>query len=490
MRFLLLFLVIFAIQSCSMHVPVKDKTEGLIEIKDWNHKLFKTDASFKIYREVDGNWWKQFNDPQLSKLIALSDEAYATRMLQIDIERSELILGIAKSDYYPKAQVSANIAQSSDPSNRANNIDSALSSNVGLSASWEIDVWGKVKSQVKASNNLYLQQIELLRDSLVTIQTTIARYYFEYVILDKKKSLLLKNKENTLAILEQAKFSYENDLASIEQYNDMRIKIIEIEESILNLDNAKESILLGIANLLSMTIQDVKNIIKDTSMDVEIPQSLLLPPPVDTLRQRSDVRNAEYQLVVAISNAQVAKANRLPSFSLTGILGFSNTRLNISNTTNSVSGPNYNFGLGVGWNIFAAGALKRNYQSSVKAIEKSRLNYQNTVLKAVNEVNSSLFVLDQQMKVLTSISEAQNLNKEQMELDKNKYELEIENNTNLLLDEITVNSRGIEIFDTQLLLLKGIINMYKSVGGAPYTPKYKQLLNKTNQKYIGDNKDE
>jgi len=337
---------------------------------------------------ADSAWWRQFNDPVLDQLIA---EALANnKSVQIataNVERASGILTTTRSALFPQINYSGNWARQrlSD-----NNVTRAPAPNpynnfqVLGGASWEIDLWGRIRRLTEAAQASLLATVEARRGVILSLTAEVATSYIQLRALDDQlviarntmktygesvKLFELQNKYGQVSgmTVEQARSQYETAAAQIPQ----------IETQIAQTENAL-SILLG----RNPTPIPRGRRLNELTVPV-VPSSL----PSTLLERRPDILQAEQNLVAANAQIGAARALYFPSISLTGAAGgssedLSNLFLGPSRTWNfigSVTGP-----------IFTAGNIRGQVRQAEASRQAALRAYEQTIQAAFADMENSL----------------------------------------------------------------------------------------------------
>ena len=335
------------------------------------------------------SWWEAFGDPDLDALIKDAIDANKD-LLQaaLRVQQFEAVLQISRSAKYPQVDYTTSAAHQRYSTERpvllpqrVNPIQNAFE--VGTRVSWELDVWGRVRSANEAALAEFLASEEAQRGVMLTVVTDVATSYFQLLALDSQLDLAqktLKSRNKTLELV-QTRFSggSATRLAVAEaqaSVYDVSVVIPDIERQIAALENSL-SVLVG------RNPGPVRRHAIDTLPVVPIPQGV----PSDVLTRRPDVREAEQELVSANAKIGVARAEYFPVISLTGLLGLGSNDLgNLllhSATTGSVGG-------GLLGTIFSAGRGSGDVLQTEAVQKQMVVKYQQTVQNALKEVEDAL----------------------------------------------------------------------------------------------------
>ena len=262
---------------------------------------------------------------------------------------------------------------------------------VGLfTASWELDIWGRIRRQNEAARAQFLATEEARRGVLLSLVSAVAQAYFEVLELDAQLDIAKRNTASFQGTFNLFRRRLEFGLASTLETSRAEGALGSTAATIPDLERqiaAKEneiSILLG---------RNPGPIPRGTPLFAqavvpEVPAGL----PSALLERRPDLRQAEQQLVQANAQVGVAKANFFPQLTLTGFGGGVSPQLaafsHVWSLAAGLSGP-----------IFQGGQILETYRAFVAAWEQAKLQYEQAVITAFQEVSSALTALEKLVQV-------------------------------------------------------------------------------------------
>lgn len=326
-------------------------------------------------------WFNIFNDEVLNSLIDTALK-YNHNLVNaaFRIEQARAAYGIAKADLLPSVGYSAGAELNSASPNNFN---------VVATASWEIDFWGKLRHAKKAAYAEILASEEGYKTVTTTLISDVATYYFQMRDLDNRLKIALRTVDSRTEYfnLINARFKggdvSELDMLQADQQLAIATATVNSVKRQLNATERSLNILLG------QTPQAIARGLENVDQQVVpvIPAGL----PSSLLEQRPDVKQAEYYLMAETERIGVTQAMRLPSVSLTGLLGVASADLSnllssdatLGSATAGILGP-----------IFAFGANKRRVEIQKYQAEIAANNYLNTYIAALGEVENALVSID------------------------------------------------------------------------------------------------
>lgn len=427
------------------------------------------------------SWRDFFNDPQLVALIdtALANN-YDMRTALKNIEIANRNLRQNKLEYLPS--VSGNLATVnrqfrskdfySNPSSRwyaesgeeapdhLYQYQSQFSS--GLEFSWELDIWGRIAHQQDALKSDFLDSYEARNAIQTKLISDIAKGYFNLIMLDAQIEVAKRNLQLNDSTLRMIRLQYaagEITALAIQQTESQRLLaaslIPGLEKQIALQENAL-NVLIG-----EMPSNIIRGFKIDSLMNIE--NSITLGAPLEIVRNRPDIKRAEYALIAANAEMNLRQIMRYPELSLSAVLG-TNAMLpkNWYNIPGALVGG---FVGGLTTPIFRNGRLKNAWEVSKLERDKTELELQKTVMEAVHEVSNAVITVEKQ--------------KEQIEFARRRVEnseLAVKNASLLFMSDyatylevITAQSNALSselaLVDIRQKQLEAYVDLYRALGG-------------------------
>jgi outer membrane protein, multidrug efflux system len=334
---------------------------------------------------ADRPWWEIFRDPTLQQLV---DEAlkngYDVRFAAARVEEARAAAGIARADFYPQINYSAQFSRSKDSEYFTPGAQPVNLHDVNLGMTWEIDLWGRIRRSSEAALANYLATEEARRGVLLSLVSDMATDYFQLRQLDLRLEIAQRTQtafQETYDLFDRrlkAGMASALETASAEASLAVVAGVVpQLESQIVSLENT-------MALLLGKSPGTIPRgaVLTDQFLPPEVPAGL----PSELLRRRPDVREAEERLISANALVGVATANFFPTISLTGAFGALNTE--VSNLF--PEGKTWSIAAGLTGPLFQGLRLKNQYDVRVAQWEQAKIDYERTVTNAFAEVSSAL----------------------------------------------------------------------------------------------------
>ncbi|MGZ4809804.1 MAG: efflux transporter outer membrane subunit, partial [Thermoanaerobaculia bacterium] len=411
-------------------------------------------------------WWEQFQDPALNELIrtALAEN----KDVQIAAARIEEFLGrlaTTRSQLFPQVGADAN-ASRQQLSRRAGlvgvppNTDATLSLyQLTLSASWEIDVWGRVRRLTEAARADLLATEEGRRATILTLVTSVASSYVNLLELDRQLAVVrataisrreslrifdLRFRNGTISELElaQSRSEYEAAVAAIPP----------LENAIAQQENAL-SVLLGrnpgpIARSNEISRLPLPG----------VPEGL----PSQLLERRPDLRQAELTLAAANARIGAARALYFPTISLTGLLGTVSTQLA---GLFSAASHTWAYAADAAAPIFTAGRIDGLVKQAEAQQQQALLGYQKAIQTSFREVEDSLISHNKTRQQLIAQTRQVDALRRYAQLARLRYDGGYTSYIEVLDAERSLFNVEQTYVQTQGAVFTTLVDVYKAIGG-------------------------
>jgi NodT family efflux transporter outer membrane factor (OMF) lipoprotein len=340
---------------------------------------------------ADLQWFDVFKDPQLQVLLkkALQNN-YDIREAAARVAEARAQLGITRADQYPTIGASAGMTTTRTSANGAfalpENFDTSRTyGSVALNlASYEVDLWGRLRNATAASKAELLASEENRKTVLTTVVSDVTTNYYNLLELDAELEIAkrtLATRENSLRLIkarEQEGLGSTLDIRQGEQLVEVAAESIpSIEQQIEQTENRLQLLLGEAPGPVSRT-----QLLEQKAMPA-VPAGM----PSALLERRPDIRAAEQNLIASNAMIGVARAEYFPTISLTSIFGFQSNQL-----SSLFVGPNkaWEFAPQVAQPIFNGGRIRSNVAYARAQEDLALVQYQHSIQTAFREVSDSL----------------------------------------------------------------------------------------------------
>jgi multidrug efflux system outer membrane protein len=357
-------------------------------------QVFRGQSTAEAASLADLPWWEVFQDTILKNLIQEAlRRNYDVRIAAARVQEARANFVVARSDLYPSLDYGAGVARSNVkpgamglPGGQAPTTSNFYYGT--LSASWELDIWGRIRRSNEAARATLLATEDARRGVWLTLVSDLAQAYFELLALDVRLEIARNSTDAYQRTYNLFQDRFQFGIASKLETSRAEGALGEAQATIPALESeivAKEN---QIGILLGKSPAPVP---RGTPMYAQavvptVPAGL----PSTLLERRPDLRQAEERLVAANARIGVAKAEFFPKLSLTALFGTASPEVSAltggSATIWAVAGM-------LGGPLFNAGRTLGNYRASIAQWEQAKLQYEQAVLTALREVSDALTAL-------------------------------------------------------------------------------------------------
>jgi len=332
---------------------------------------------------------------------------------------------------------------------------------IGAYASWEIDVWKKLKDSEQAALNRYLATVEGKNFVLSSLIAEVARSYYELLALDNQLAIIKQNielQDNALSVIRLQKQAARVTELAVQKFEAEVLKTkgmeFETRQQIKETENR-------INFLLGRFPQEIK---RDKSNFVDlIPAKVQTGIPSQLLSNRPDIREAEYELAAAKLDVQIARKEFYPSLEISAALGLQAFK------------PSYLFKMpeSVLYNLIGELAaplinkngLKAEFNTANAKQVQAVYNYEKTILNAYLEVST-------QLSNIENLGRSYDFKTKQVEVLNNSVSVSNDlfksaraDYMEVLMTQRDVLDSKLELIETKKQQLNAVVNIYKDLGG-------------------------
>ena len=409
-------------------------------------------------------WWDQFDDPVMSDLVrtALANNK-DLKVAIANVDQAAAQYGIVRSAQFPQVDANASATRQGVSRTTAVTVPGGKQAfndyRLNLSASFELDIWGRLRRATESAQASLLASEEGKRTVVLTVVATVAGGYIQLRALDRQLEIAQYTSRSLgeAARLQRVRFEEgavpESDFQQAEsQYREALARVPELERQIAQQQNFI-SVLLG---------QNPGPIARGRTID-----ALLFPAvpgglPSSLLERRPDIRQAEDNLIAANADIGVAKAAYFPDISLTGILGLQSEQL-----SDLFKGPSkaWSFGASLLQPIFNAGRIDSQVARAEALQRQALYTYEKSIISAFQDVENALI----DRTKFGQIREEQAKNVAALQRFRDLADLRYREGATIYLEVATAEqslfNAQLAYVTTQSQLFQAYANLYKAMGG-------------------------
>jgi NodT family efflux transporter outer membrane factor (OMF) lipoprotein len=437
---------------------------------------FKDTGPWTIAQPQDsklrGNWWEIFGDPELNALEEqLNINNQNIKQFFENFMEARALVREARAQYFPTLTTSPSFTRSKASANLTNGAQAASSGvtantgsefsvyNLPFELSWEPDLWGKVRNEVRQAQ--YSAQVSAadLENERLTEQASLAEFFFQIHGQDALVKLLADTVEADKKALELTQVLYNTGV-------DDKISVVEAQNTL----QAAESAATNLGILRAQYEHAIAVLVGKAASDFSIPVRPITtaPPPIpigmpsQLLERRPDVAAAERTMAAANAQIGIAYAAYFPTITLSASGGTQSSMLG-----RLLDWPSrvWSIGGSAAETIYDAGLRRATVQQFVATYNADLASYRQTVLTAFQQVEDSLAQvrilsqqIEQQKQVVASAQTA-------LDLEMNRYKNGIDPYIDVITLQTTLLADQQTLVNIQVQQMTGAVQLIQALGG-------------------------
>jgi multidrug efflux system outer membrane protein len=409
---------------------------------------------------ADQPWWDVFHDDALKALIAEAfKNGYDVRLAAWRVEEARANAGIVRSEGFPliQGQVQAGRGQQSEFSPSGRVVGDILQVNLGVS--WELDLWGRIRRSNEAALARYLASEEARRGIYLSLASDVATNYFQLRSLDLQLEIARSSSgtfQETFNLFNQR---LQGGVASALETSSAEALLASTAANIPDLERQIAAQENQLAFLLGRNPGPIPRgaVLNDQFLPPDIPPGL----PSDLLERRPDLRQAEQGLIAANAGIGIANADFFPRISLTSALG--GVAPQVSELVGN--GRTWSLGGGLLTPVFQGQRLRDQYRVAVAQWEEARVQYEQSVTNAFNEVSTALIAYQKLAEVETQRARAVAAYREAVRLSNERYGAGLSAYLEVLQAEQQLYPAENLLAQARYNRLATLVRLYRALGG-------------------------
>jgi len=452
--------------GCAVGPTYTAPSDAPVAISAPERSLFANDA-------VQRDWWRQLDDPQLDALIerALTGN-HDIRIAQARLLEARASQTEAELDRLPVVTLGASktrsIAQGNGTPADARTL--AQSSRSGFDASWEIDLFGRLKRLDEAATARTEASAADLEQVRIVAVAELARNYYEMRGAEQRLAVTrrtLESLRSSLRVTEaqvQTGRGLEGDLASAQA------NVATTESQLPAFETTRRQAAYRVAVLAGLRPAELEPMLQPQQLRV-LDKRLPIGDLGDLLRRRPDVLRAERGLAASTADVGATTAELYPRFDIGGFLGFIALR---GSDLGSSSSRAFSVTPGVSWPALRLGSVKARVRGAEARAEGDRALYEQTVLRAIEDVESALTGYGQNQQRLQSLVQAAARSGRAAELAEVRYREGAAPYLSVLDAQRTLLRAQDAVAEAETASYTSLVALYKALGGGWQAPPQAQ----------------
>lgn len=442
------------LSSCGIYTtyerPSDINTDGLYG-QDLNEEAVAVDTA----SIASLSWRELFTDSHLQMLIEHALQSNTDLLsAQQRIKEAEATLSSAKLAYLPSFMLTPQGGVSSFDKSKGSWTYTGIAS-----ASWEIDIFGKLTNAKRRSKALYLQSLEYEQAVSTSLIANVANLYYTLLMLDEQYRISEETAVNWRESVRAMRAMMAAGMTNEASVSQSEANCRQVEASLLDLKQQIKEV----ENSLSILLGEVPGGIERGHLaGQDFPEDLTVGVPLQLLSRRPDVKSAELSLVSAFYSTNAARSAFYPSITLSGTAGWTNSAGNmiinpgklLLSAVGALTQPLFNKGL----NIAQLKIAKAQQEEAKLAFQQALLNAGSEVNNALTQVQTARGKTELRTGQITSLENAVR-----------STQLLMQHGTSTYLEVLTAQQSLLSAQLTQVAdrfdEIQGIINLYQALGG-------------------------
>ncbi|MDF1869006.1 MAG: efflux transporter outer membrane subunit [Phycisphaerales bacterium] len=431
---------------------------------------------------IPERWWTAFGDSDLDQLIDLAlDENFSLRMSWDRLTQARAIARREGADLSPTLDLNGGVSRSRTQTNAGTNHTTDW--DLGLLASYEVDLWGRVRSTRDAALLDAMIAEEDVHAAAISLTAEIASRWYEYAELNERIGVIQKQKINNESVLE----------IITAQFRAAKIRAEDVlrQRNLVESSEGDLSIAMRQAETLRLELLILLGLSPDAHLPVDRPSLVDLPSlpdmglPSTLLQQRPDVRSAYRGVQAADRRAAAAIADQYPSISLSASVGTTGSRASdlfdnwVANLAGNIVQP-----------LFDGGRREAEVDRTLAVTSEAINNYGQAVLTALHEVETALVQERQQVLYVESLSRQFDTAQKVVERVRDSYLSGQSEYLNVLDAQTSVQQLEIQLLEARRVLINDRVNLFRALAGdwsmeSPEQAKFAEVDDAKNSPDIG-----
>lgn len=403
---------------------------------------------------LSAQWWTAMGDTVLNSLETRALDAnydVDAALRRVAVANQQLVT--ARSAYFPSVGVSAGWE-------KERHVPSAWS--LGANASWEIDLFGKVRASARRGKAQVRVSRAELEGSRLSVAAAVATAYVELRMYQANLDFARRQAEDQKKVADMVQARYDAGLSNRMEVAQSLTTYYSTSAAIPPLETSVASSLSALSVLLAVPSSELSS---ELLAPAPIPADgfVLLPAEVeaDAVRNRPDVMAAEAQIDAAAAALGIAKKEYLPSLSLTGSITTAHHTFNKLFTDSSLG---YSIAPTLSWTVFDGLARRAGVREAREQLQIAVDSYNGTLLNGYEEIQNSITDYHNTLRAVDMLGKTVEQCETALEKSIDLYKLDLTDFTSVMQAQASLLNYKTRLIETRAQVLTSFINFHKSVG--------------------------
>lgn len=417
---------------------------------------------------VDPDWWLVFNDPDLNWVIdELRSQNLSLKAACYRIKEAQHLRNIAAANLLPQSQQAR-----ADFSHTQSSLNSATvfpgfpltidDWSTGFDLGWEVDLWGRIRRGVAASDANVQSLIHDRNFAMVSLIAEATSLYVQIRSFDERIELARRNVELQKGSQRIAKVRFVEGRTAKLDVAQAESNLAATQSLIPQFELARRQLSNALSVLLAVPPSEAPHIFDLPGQIPQVPPKVIVGIPAELICRRPDIRAAERRMAAQFEQIGIAEADLYPTLTVSGTLGYQAARLSDLFESPSFTGT---IAPGFRWNILNYGRLKQAIFVEEARFRQIQLDFESTVLDAQREVEDGIIEFIKRNEQYTFDLKTTEANEESVELAIASFK---EGKTDFgrvfVVQTNLVNAQD-RLVETKAAIALALINTYRALGG-------------------------
>ncbi len=457
--------------------------------------------SLPVAEKIDPTWWMLFHDTELTSLEnRVADANLNVRISTIRLAESRSQRQITGADQFPtlggdgsytRERVSSkgvlglfggssgggtsfgsNGSSANGTTGRSGGIPSSATGGktiapfnlwqYGFDASWELDLWGRVRREVESADASLEASADARRNSLLSVLAEVARDYLQLRGVQTQLAIANDNIKIAQQSLDLTQARYKGGLTTDLDVANAAAQLATNQADVPQLEQSQDEQINALSFLLGEAPQALRAELITPGAVPPVPPRVPVGLPSELARRRPDIREAEAQLHAATADIGVAIADFYPKVTLDGSIGLQALK---AKDLGNWGARQYGLGPTISIPIFEGGKLRATLQLRKVEQQEAALNYQQTVLQAWHDVDNAMTAYAAEQRRRDALSNSVAQNQRALDLSRQRYTQGVADFLNVLDAQRTLLQAELQLAESTTTVSQNLVQLYKALGG-------------------------
>lgn len=420
-------------------------------------------------------WWRSLNDPVLNSLIEQAVAANPDVEIAVTrLQEAQTVEAVVLGTSLPAMEASGGAGRgtgsdltrgrASQPLVSADTTKGLKQINqvIGFDAGWELDLFGKFRREIEAAGYDAEAAAQARNAVLIAVVADVARAYVDMRGLQMRLAVIHQNIAVAQRTFDLVKARFDRGLTNELDLTLAQRQLASLESQVAPLDAQMQAAQYAIAVLLGRFPEEMAAELAKPGLIPSLPDRIQPGQPLDLLRRRPDIREAERQLAGATARIGVATANLFPHLSITGGIGAERQGLGVHPVSNMHI---WSLGPAASWSLLDFGTLDAEVEVADLFTRELLLRYKQSVLDAVRDIDSAIDLYAAEQDQLRHLDDALTASRRSVTLASERYERGLTDFLNVTDAERQEYELEDQYASAQQTAADAFVALYRGLGG-------------------------